>query len=233
MAYNEIIKALSVVTRRPTVNVTIPEARPLWAWPRSLSMPALWRMVDTFLSCANGTDGSDWSQYDFWNAIPDNGRLMKCEGYLFPDTYNLYADESVYYYVNQLYGEFDAKTADLADTIAAKAPALTMLSSWPASFEEEAGLASEDPRSAPASTTVLNRLTRSGRSTSWNPTLRAILCRTVRTTISGIPRLPSISAGRSRELSRRMCWLSMTPTPSAACPQAPFPARAMPPSRQR
>lgn len=44
MAYNEIIKALSVVTRRPTVNVTSPRARPLWAWPRSLSMPALWRM---------------------------------------------------------------------------------------------------------------------------------------------------------------------------------------------
>lgn len=29
---------------------------------------------------------------------------MKCEGYLFPDTYNLYADEDVYYYVDQLYG---------------------------------------------------------------------------------------------------------------------------------
>ena len=222
MAYNEIIKALSVVTRRPTVNVTIPEGTTAVGVAQIFVDAGLVEDVDTFLSCANGTDGSDWSQYDFWNAIPDNGRLMKCEGYLFPDTYNLYADESVYYYVNQLYGEFDAKTADLADTIAAKGTSL-----------DDVVKLARIPRSAPASTTVLNRLTRSGRSTSWNLTPRAILCRTVRTTISGIPRLPSISAGRSRELSRRMCWLSMTPTPSAACPQAPFPARAMPPSRQR
>ena len=102
--------------------------------------------VDTFLSCANGTDGSDWSQYDFWNAIPDNGRLMKCEGYLFPDTYNLYADESVYYYVNQLYGEFDAKTADLADTIAAKGTSLDDVVKLASFIQEEAGLASEDPK---------------------------------------------------------------------------------------
>ena len=41
--------------------------------------------VETFLDCANGTDGSDFSQYEFWNQIPDNpDRLFKCEGYLFP-----------------------------------------------------------------------------------------------------------------------------------------------------
>ena len=146
MAYNEIIKALSVVTRRPTVNVTIPEGTTAVGVAQIFVDAGLVEDVDTFLSCANGTDGSDWSQYDFWNAIPDNGRLMKCEGYLFPDTYNLYADESVYYYVNQLYGEFDAKTADLADTIAAKGTSLDDVVKLASFIQEEAGLASEDPK---------------------------------------------------------------------------------------
>ena len=98
MAYNDIIKALSVVTRRATVNVTIPRARLPSVWHRFCGCRPGGRCGILSLSCANGNDGSDWSKYDFWNAIPDNDRLMKCEGYLFPDTYNLYADEDVYYY---------------------------------------------------------------------------------------------------------------------------------------
>ena len=93
MAYNDIIKALSVVTRRATVNVTIPEGTTAVGVAQIFVDAGLVDDVDTFLSCANGNDGSDWSKYDFWNAIPDNDRLMKCEGYLFPDTYTLYADE--------------------------------------------------------------------------------------------------------------------------------------------
>ena len=119
MAYNDIIKALSVVTRRATVNVTIPEGTTAVGVAQIFVDAGLVDDVDTFLSCANGSDGTDWSKYDFWNAIPDNDRLMKCEGYLFPDTYNLYKDESVAYYVDALYGEFASKTADLADTAAA------------------------------------------------------------------------------------------------------------------
>ena len=34
---------------------------------------------------------------------------MKCEGYLFPDTYEFFTDDSVYNYVNTFYKEFDAK----------------------------------------------------------------------------------------------------------------------------
>lgn len=111
MAYNDIIKALSVVTRRATVNVTIPEGTTAVGVAQIFVDAGLVDDVDTFLSCANGNDGTDWSKYDFWNAIPDNDRLMKCEGYLFPDTYNLYKDESVDYYVDALYGEFASKTA--------------------------------------------------------------------------------------------------------------------------
>ena len=130
--------------------------------------------VDTFLSCANGSDGTDWSKYDFWNAIPDNDRLMKCEGYLFPDTYNLYKDESVAYYVDALYGEFASKTADLADTVAAKGTSLDDVVKLASFIQEEAGLESED---AKVSACFHNRLESSDPqwlSTSWNPTPAAI-----------------------------------------------------------
>ena len=146
MAYNDIIKALSVVTRRPTVNVTIPEGTTAVGVAQIFVDAGLVDDVDTFLGCANGTDGSDFSQYDFWNAIPDNDRLMKCEGYLFPDTYNLYADEDVYYYVDQLYNEFANKTAGLADTIAEKGTSLDNVVKLASFIQEEAGLESEDAK---------------------------------------------------------------------------------------
>ena len=146
MGYNDIIKALSVVTRRATVNVTIPEGTTAVGVAQIFVDAGLVDSVDEFLSCANGSDGSDFSQYDFWNQIPDNDRLMKCEGYLFPDTYNLYADEDVYYYVDQLYSEFANKTADLADTIAAKGTSLDDVVKLASFIQEEAGLESEDAK---------------------------------------------------------------------------------------
>ena len=120
MDYNSIIQTISQQVRRPTANVTIPEGTTAVGVAQIFVDAGLVDSVDTFLNCANGTDGSDFSQYSFWTQIPDNGRLMKCEGYLFPETYNVYADEDVYYYVDTLYSEFDKKTAGLADTINAK-----------------------------------------------------------------------------------------------------------------
>ena len=146
MAYNEIIKALSVVTRRPTVNVTIPEGTTAAGVAQIFVDAGLVEDVDTFLSCANGTDGSDWSQYDFWNAIPDNGRLMKCEGYLFPDTYEFFTDDSVYNYVNTFYKEFDAKTSDLWDTINEKGTTMNDVVILASFIQEEAGMPAEDAK---------------------------------------------------------------------------------------
>lgn len=55
-------------------------------------------------------NNGDFSQYEFWNEIPeDPNRFMKCEGYLFPDTYEFFVDDTVYNYVDKLYAEFDAK----------------------------------------------------------------------------------------------------------------------------
>ena len=103
--------------------------------------------VDDFLACANGEDGSDFSQYDFWNAIPDTeGRLMKCEGYLFPDTYEFFTDDSVYNYVNTFYKEFDAKTSDLWDTINEKGTTMNDVVILASFIQEEAGMPAEDAK---------------------------------------------------------------------------------------
>lgn len=87
MDYNTILKTLSVQqVKRKTITITFPEGYTAVAIAQKMEENGLCS-VDDFLACANGEDGSDFSQYDFWNAIPDTeGRLMKCEGYLFPDT---------------------------------------------------------------------------------------------------------------------------------------------------
>ena len=146
MAYNDIIKALSVVTRRATVNVTIPEGTTAVGVAQIFVDAGLVDDVDTFLSCANGNDGTDWSKYDFWNAIPDNDRLMKCEGYLFPDTYEFFTDDSVYNYVNTFYKEFDAKTSDLWDTINEKGTTMNDVVILASFIQEEAGMPAEDAK---------------------------------------------------------------------------------------
>ena len=56
--------------------------------------------------------------------------------------------------VDQLYGEFANKTADLTDTIAAKGTSLDDVVKLASFIQEEAGLERGMPRSAPASTTA-------------------------------------------------------------------------------
>lgn len=146
MDYNTIIQTISQEVRRPTTNITIPEGTTAVGVAQIFVNAGLVDSVDTFLNCANGTDGSDFSQYSFWTQIPDNGRLMKCEGYLFPDTYNVYADEDVYYYVDTLYSEFSAKTEGLMDTINEKGTTLDDVVKLASFIQEEAGVESEDAK---------------------------------------------------------------------------------------
>lgn len=70
MAYNDIIKALSVVTRRATVNVTIPEGTTAVGVAQIFVDAGLVDDVDTFLSCANGSDGTGLEQVRFLERHP-------------------------------------------------------------------------------------------------------------------------------------------------------------------
>ena len=92
-------------------------------------------------------NNGDFSQYEFWKEIPENpDRFMKCEGYLFPDTYEFFVDDSVYNYVDKLYAEFDAKvTPELRQRASDLGMTLEEAITLASFVQEEAGNA-EDAR---------------------------------------------------------------------------------------
>lgn len=146
MSYNTIIKTLSVQNVfRETVTVTFPEGSTSVAIAQLMEQNGLCTAQE-FLDCANGTDGSDFSQYEFWSQIPDNGRIMKCEGYLFPETYEFYLNDDVYNYVDTFYKQFDKETEGLMETISAKGTTLDEVVIMASFIQEEAGMPEEDAR---------------------------------------------------------------------------------------
>lgn len=154
MSYNDIIEELSVVQERQTQRLTFPEGLTAVAIAQRMEQAGLCTAQE-FLDCANGADGSDFSQYAFWDAIPDNGRLMKCEGYLFPDTYDFFLDDTVYNYVNTFYKRFDEQISLLSTAIAAKNTTIDDVVIMATFIQEEAGVAEED---AKVSACFYNRL---------------------------------------------------------------------------
>ena len=69
--------------------------------------------AEEFLEEANT---GDFSEYTFWQYVPDDAdapdRFMKCEGYLFPDTYEFLTDDTVHHYVATFYAHFDKQFTD-------------------------------------------------------------------------------------------------------------------------
>lgn len=111
-SYDAIIETLSTYVKRDSVTITFPEGTTAIRYAQLMEENGLCTQQE-FLECANGVDGSDFSQYAFWNEIPDDpNRFMKCEGYLFPNTYEFFKEDSVYNYVNTFYAEFDKKFSE-------------------------------------------------------------------------------------------------------------------------
>lgn len=110
MSYDEIIKQLQIINNdRDTVRVTFPEGIPAVEFANRVEAAGLCT-AEEFLASANEEDFSDLS---FWNKRDENpNQFMKCEGYLFPDTYEFFADEDVHNIVKRLYAEFDSKITD-------------------------------------------------------------------------------------------------------------------------
>lgn len=142
-SYDDIIETLSQVVKRPTVTVTFPEGITAIRFGELMEEAGLCTR-DEFLEVANN---GDFSQYDFWNAIPDDpNRFMKCEGYLFPNTYEFFEDDTVYNYVNTFYAEFDKKvTPELRQRAADLGFTLEQAITLASFVQEEAGNA-EDAR---------------------------------------------------------------------------------------
>ena len=159
MSYNEILDAISEQrVFRNTTTVTFPEGSTAVAIAQLMVDNGLVDSVDQFLACANGEsytekDGSqaqaDFSDYTFWAQMPDNpGRLVKCEGYLFPDTYEFFDDDTVENYVRTFYNQFALETEGLQELVDAdpddcinSLDDAVILGSF---IQEEAGMAAGD-----------------------------------------------------------------------------------------
>ena len=111
-AYDAIIAALSTYAKAETVRVTIPEGTTAIAIAQKMEAAGLCSAED-FLKEANE---GDFSEYTFWQYVPDDAdapdRFMKCEGYLFPETYEFLKDDTVHNYVATFYAQFDAQITD-------------------------------------------------------------------------------------------------------------------------
>ena len=111
-SYDALISTLSQYAKAETVRVTIPEGTTAIAIAQKMEAAGLCT-AEEFLKEANE---GDFSEYTFWQYVPDDAdapdRFMKCEGYLFPDTYEFLKDDTVHNYVATFYAQFDAQITD-------------------------------------------------------------------------------------------------------------------------
>lgn len=111
-SYDGLITELSAYAKADSVRLTFPEGTTAIAIARKMEEAGLCT-AEEFLEEANT---GDFSAYKFWQYVPDNkeapGRFMKCEGYLFPDTYEFLTEDTVYNYVATFYSHFDRQFTD-------------------------------------------------------------------------------------------------------------------------
>lgn len=139
-SYDAIIAVLSIYAKAETVRVTIPEGTTAIAIAQKMEAAGLCSAED-FLKEANE---GDFSKYTFWQYVPDDvdapDRFMKCEGYLFPDTYEFLKDDTVHNYVATFYAQFDAQiTEEMYAELEKQAMTLPELITLASFVQEEAG----------------------------------------------------------------------------------------------
>ena len=109
ISYDAIIATLSQYAKAETVRVTIPEGTTAIAIAQKMESAGLCT-AEEFLKEANE---GDFSAYTFWQYVPEDkdapNRFMKCEGYLFPETYEFLKNDTVHNYVATFYAQFDAQ----------------------------------------------------------------------------------------------------------------------------
>ena len=143
-SYDAIIAVLSTYAKAETVRVTIPEGTTAIAIAQKMEAAGLCSAED-FLKEANE---GDFSKYTFWQDVPDDAaapdRFMKCEGYLFPETYEFLKDDTVHNYVATFYAQFDAQiTEEMYAELKAQGMTLNELVTLASFVQEEAGNAQD------------------------------------------------------------------------------------------
>lgn len=139
-SYDAIIAVLSTYAKAETVRVTIPEGTTAIAIAQKMESAGLCT-AEEFLKEANE---GDFSAYTFWQYVPEDkeapNRFMKCEGYLFPETYEFLKDDTVHNYVATFYAQFDAQfTAEMYAALKKQGMTLPELVTLASFVQEEAG----------------------------------------------------------------------------------------------
>ena len=144
-SYDGLIAALSAYAQADSVRLTFPEGTTAIAIARKMEDAGLCSAED-FLKEANT---GDFSQYRFWQYVPDDkdapNRFLKCEGYLFPDTYDFLKDDTVHHYVETFYSHFDKQITDeMYAEMEKQGMTLSEVVTLASFVQEEAGNAQDD-----------------------------------------------------------------------------------------
>ena len=139
-SYDALIATLSQYAKAETVRVTIPEGTTAFAIAQKMEAAGLCT-AEEFLKEANE---GDFSAYTFWQYVPEDkdapDRVLKCEGYLFPETYEFLKDDTVHNYVATFYAQFDARiTEEMYASLKEQNMTLPELITLASFVQEEAG----------------------------------------------------------------------------------------------
>ena len=140
MSYDALIEALSEYAKADSVRLTFPEGTTAIAIAQKMEDAGLCT-AEEFLEEANT---GDFSEYTFWQYVPDDedapDRFMKCEGYLFPDTYEFLKEDTVHNYVATFYAHFDKQfTAEMYKELDKQELTLPEVITLASFVQEEAG----------------------------------------------------------------------------------------------
>lgn len=155
-SYDEILEILSKTVAAESVRLTFPEGSTAQAIAAKMEQAGLCT-AEEFLDVANN---EDFSQFKFWQYVPTDeqapNRFMKCEGYLFPDTYDFAVNGTVHDYVATFYSHFDKMiTEEMYSEMEAKGMTLNEVVTLASFVQEEAG----NENNAKVSAVFHNRLT--------------------------------------------------------------------------
>lgn len=140
MSYRDIVRTLENLANRSTVKVTIPEGYTLQSIGALLEKNNVCTKHD-FLASA----GSAKISFDFQSQIPNNAkRFYRLEGYLFPDTYEFYINQSADSVVEKMLTNFDNRfDADLRSEVKKSGMTVDQIVTLASIIQTEAGKTSE------------------------------------------------------------------------------------------